>query len=99
VFYQKKLLKKAELKNHYFDQNLNLYIIQQDSNKKFVVKKIFKNDHFSKPKGMGHFIVSMGSQDKWTTLFTDLLERIFILDPNKRLTVVEALNHPFISEQ
>lgn len=95
----KKLLKKAELKNHYFDQNLNLYIIEEDSITKKLVKKIVKNDHFSKPKGMGHFIVSMGSQDKWTTLFTDLLERIFILDPNKRLTVVEALNHPFISEQ
>jgi len=29
--------------------------------------------------------------------FKDLLERIFVLDPDKRITVVQALSHPFIT--
>ena len=28
--------------------------------------------------------------------FADLLEQIFIIDPAKRITVPEALKHPFI---
>jgi serine/threonine-protein kinase PRP4 len=27
----------------------------------------------------------------------DLLDKIFVLDPTKRLTVKEALHHPFVS--
>ena len=30
--------------------------------------------------------------------FADLLEKIFILDPERRVSVEDALNHPFIKE-
>lgn len=29
--------------------------------------------------------------------FKDLLDKIFVLDPEKRMTVAQALTHPFIS--
>jgi serine/threonine-protein kinase PRP4 len=65
-----------------------------------MVKRIIRNDHFVKPKDMGSLIASSGSADedlKLVAHFRDLLEKIFILDPDKRMTVSEALNHPFIS--
>lgn len=65
-----------------------------------MVKRIIRNDHFIKPKDMGHLIHSSGTAEEDTKLvmqFKDLLEKMFILDPDKRLTVSEALSHPFIS--
>lgn len=65
-----------------------------------MVKRIIRNDHFMKPKDMGHLIHSSGTAEGDTKLvmqFKDLLEKMFILDPDKRLTVSEALSHPFIS--
>lgn len=65
-----------------------------------MVKRIIRNDHFVKPKDMGHLIFSSGTADEDSKLvaqFRDLLEKMFILDPDKRMTVSEALNHPFIS--
>jgi serine/threonine protein kinase len=43
--------------------------------------------------------MDMGRGDKDLKLafqFVDLLTKMLTLDPNKRMTVVEALNHPFI---
>jgi serine/threonine-protein kinase PRP4 len=65
-----------------------------------MVKRIIRNEHFVKPKDMGHLIFSSGTADEDSRLvaqFRDLLEKMFILDPDKRMTVSEALNHPFIS--
>jgi len=65
-----------------------------------MVKRIIRNDHFVKPKDMGHLIFSSGTADEDARLvaqFRDLLEKMFVLDPDKRMTVSEALNHPFIS--
>ena len=33
------------------------------------------------------------------TQLKDLLEKIFMLDPAKRITINEALSHPFIKEK
>ena len=65
-----------------------------------LVKRIIRSDHFVKPKDVGSLISSSGTVDedpKLVAYFRDLLEKIFILDPDKRMTVSEALNHPFIS--
>jgi len=65
-----------------------------------MVKRIIRNDHFVKPKDMGHLIFNSGTLDEDSRLvaqFRDLLEKMFVLDPDKRMTVSEALNHPFIS--
>lgn len=51
-----------------------------------------------KPKGVGSAISSCpGDDPKMISSFKDLLEKIFVLDPKKRITVPEALSHPFIT--
>lgn len=47
---------------------------------------------------MGSLISSSPGEDsKMVSNFKDLLDRIFVLDPDKRLTVTQALSHPFIT--
>lgn len=90
----------AQFKEQHFDQDLNFCAIEEDPVTKKMVKRIIRNDHFVKPKDMGHLIYSSGTADEDSKLvaqFRDLLEKMFILDPDKRMTVSEALNHPFIS--
>lgn len=36
------------------------------------------------------------AESKELTLFTDLLDRCLALNPEKRITPIEALKHPFI---
>lgn len=38
-----------------------------------------------------------GEDPKMLANFKDLLDRVFVLDPEKRLTVSQALSHPFIT--
>lgn len=51
-----------------------------------------------KPKDIGSIITgSPGEDPKMLVNFKDLLEKIFVLDPDKRMTVSQALTHPFIT--
>ena len=51
-----------------------------------------------KPKDIGSIVVgSPGEDPKMLTNFKDLLEKVFVLDPDKRMTVSQALTHPFIT--
>ena len=59
------------------------------------MKKIIVN---IKPKDIGSIIsASPGEDTKMFANFKDLLEKVFILDPEKRMTVYQALAHPFIT--
>ena len=51
-----------------------------------------------KPKDIGSIVVgSPGEDPKMLADFKDLLDKMFTLDPDKRLTVSQALSHPFIT--
>lgn len=51
-----------------------------------------------KPKDIGSIIAgSPGEDPKMLVNFKDLMDKVFILDPEKRLTVSQALSHPFIT--
>lgn len=51
-----------------------------------------------KPNDFGSLISgSSGEDPKMVSNFKDLMEKIFVLDPDKRLTVSQALSHPFIT--
>ena len=53
-----------------------------------------------KPKDFGSIIKGYPGEDpKMLAHFRDLLDKIFILDPEKRLTVKQALAHPFITSK
>lgn len=51
-----------------------------------------------KPKDISTIISgSAGEDPKMLANFKDILEKIFVLDPDKRITVSQALSHPFIT--
>ncbi|KAL3578513.1 hypothetical protein D5086_020017 [Populus alba] len=62
---------------------------------KKIMKKIIVN---IKAKDIGSIISgSPGEDPKMLANFKDLLEKLFVLDPEKRMTVNQALAHPFIT--
>lgn len=60
-----------------------------------VIRRLMVN---IKPKDFGTLISGSPGEDmKMVATFKDLMERIFVLDPDKRLNVSQALSHPFIT--
>ncbi|KAF3321024.1 serine/threonine-protein kinase prpf4B-like protein [Carex littledalei] len=93
--FPKKMLRKAGFVDRHFDQDLNFLATEDDPVTKKMVKRLLLN---VKPKDIGALISSFPGEDaKLLGNFKDLLERIFMLDPEKRMTVSQALSHPFIT--
>ncbi|KAJ3697707.1 hypothetical protein LUZ61_001412 [Rhynchospora tenuis] len=93
--FPKKMLRKAAFVDQHFDHDLNFLATEEDPVTKKMVKRLLLN---VKPKDMGALISTFPGEDvKLLANFKDLLERIFILDPEKRMTVSQALSHPFIT--
>ncbi|KAF8040234.1 hypothetical protein BT93_B2465 [Corymbia citriodora subsp. variegata] len=91
----KKLLRKAAFADKHFDTDLNFLAIEEDSVTKKSIRRMILN---IKPKDIGSIIKgSPGEDPKMLANFKDLLDKIFVLDPDKRMTVQQALNHPFIT--
>ncbi|KAF5199210.1 Serine/threonine-protein kinase PRP4-like protein [Thalictrum thalictroides] len=83
--FPKRMLRNGAFTKQNFDLNLNFIAAQEDPIGKKPV------DRCSLFKGYP------GEDKKMLAEFRDLLDKIFILDPEKRLTVAQALNHPFIT--
>ncbi|XP_065880455.1 uncharacterized protein [Euphorbia lathyris] len=93
--FPKKMLKKGAFVDQHFDQDLNFHATEEDPVTKTAIKKMIVN---MKPKDIGSIITSSGDEDpKMLANFKDLLDKIFVLDPEKRMTVNQALLHPFIT--
>jgi len=98
-----KMLKKAEFGAVHFDEvDLNFRSLEQD---RITGKDITKLINFTKPTrdlktrllaaGVGRKGMS-DAEVKEVNLFADLLDRCLALNPEKRITPLEALKHPFI---
>ncbi|XP_008775093.1 serine/threonine-protein kinase prpf4B-like [Phoenix dactylifera] len=93
--FPKKMLRKGAFAEQHFDQDLNFHATEEDPVTKKPVKRLLLN---IKPKDIGALMSSYPGEDpKMLSNFKDLLERIFVLDPEKRMTVSQALSHPFIT--
>lgn len=93
--FPKKMLKKGAFTPQHFDQDFNFHATEEDLVTKKTVKRLLLN---IKPKDIGSLVTgSLGEDPKMLANFKDLLERIFVLDPEKRMTVSQALSHPFIT--
>ncbi|XP_078443998.1 protein kinase superfamily protein isoform X2 [Wolffia australiana] len=93
--FPKKMLRKGAFVDHHFDPDLNFHATEEDPVTKKTVKRLLLN---IKPKDFGALLTAFPGEDpKMLAHFKDLLERIFILDPDKRMTVAQALSHPFIT--
>ncbi|KZV58548.1 hypothetical protein F511_12375 [Dorcoceras hygrometricum] len=81
--------------DQHFDQDLNFLATEEDPVTKKVIRRLIVN---VKPKDFGALLQgSPGEDPKMLANFKDLMEKIFVLDPDKRLSVSQALSHPFIT--
>ncbi|CAH8363619.1 unnamed protein product [Eruca vesicaria subsp. sativa] len=81
--------------DQHFDQDLNFYATEENTVGGKMMKRTIVN---VKPKDFGSVIQCYpGENPKMLAYFRDLLDKMFILDPEKRLTVSHALAHPFIT--
>ncbi|KAG9136888.1 hypothetical protein Leryth_020614 [Lithospermum erythrorhizon] len=93
--FPKKMLRKGAFIDQHFDHDLNFLASEEDPVTKKAIKRLMLN---IKPKDVGSLILgSPGEDPKMLANFKDLMEKIFVLDPDKRLTVSQALSHPFIT--
>ncbi|KAG8092785.1 hypothetical protein GUJ93_ZPchr0012g21032 [Zizania palustris] len=93
--FPKKMLRKGAFTMQHFDQDLNFHATEEDPVTKKAVTRMILN---IKPKDIGSLISNFpGDDPKMLSNFKDLLEKIFVLDPEKRITVSQALSHPFIT--
>lgn len=93
--FPKKMLRKGAFTYEHFDQDLNFHATEEDPVTKKAIKRLILN---IRPKDIGTIILgSPGEDPKMLADFKDLLDKMFVLDPDKRLTVSQALSHPFIT--
>uniref|UniRef100_A0A2C9VQ34 non-specific serine/threonine protein kinase n=1 Tax=Manihot esculenta TaxID=3983 RepID=A0A2C9VQ34_MANES len=93
--FPKKMLKKGAFVDQHFDQDLHFHATEEDPVTKKTVKRMILN---IKPKDIGSVVTSSPGEDlKMLANFRDILDKIFVLDPEKRMTVHQAQLHPFIT--
>ncbi len=98
-FKSKKMLKKAEFAFKHFDAagNWSFLLEEEDVMTKHVIQRTIDNpravDSLSKRVGVAS---ATPAEKRRLSQLVDLLERALALDPEKRLTPAEALQHPFI---
>ncbi|KAL5761438.1 hypothetical protein ACOSP7_017702 [Xanthoceras sorbifolium] len=93
--FPKKMLRKGAFSDQHFDQDMNFHATEEDPVTNKTIKRMIFN---IKPKDIGSIVTSSPGEDpKMLANFKDLLDKIFVLDPEKRMTVAQALTHPFIS--
>ncbi|KAG2546492.1 hypothetical protein PVAP13_9KG036950 [Panicum virgatum] len=91
----KKMLRQGTFATEHFEQDFN-YFNEKDPVTKMTVKKHPVMN--IKRQDLSSFVSSFPGEDpKMLSNFNDLLKRILVLDPEKRLKVEQALSHPFVS--
>ncbi|XP_075507038.1 uncharacterized protein LOC142543572 isoform X1 [Primulina tabacum] len=93
--FPKRMLRKGAFADQHFDQDLNFLATEEDPVTKKGIRRLIVN---VKPKDFGTLLLgSPGEDPKMLANIKDLMEKIFVLDPDKRLSVSQALSHPFIT--
>ena len=101
----KKILRKAAFKEKHFDRDENLRIAEVDKVTGKTMFRVFDNSTITANKTgrvesvLATVCVEHGGDNferKKARQLSDLLEKIFILDPERRITVTECLQHSFI---
>ncbi|KAL2097237.1 hypothetical protein ACEWY4_006444 [Coilia grayii] len=96
-----KMARKGLFKDQHFDQNLNFLYKEVDKVTEREKVTIISTIHSQKdllPDMIGHQRLPEDQRKKVIQL-KDLLDQILMLDPAKRITINQALQHPFIQEK
>jgi len=97
----KKLLRRALFKDNHYDPMGIFSVVEEDPVTKKSIRRLVRD---AKPtKDLSKIFtrdsdMSDGERKKALQL-ADLLNQIFNIDPEKRITVLDALQHPFIVEK
>ncbi|EWC43803.1 hypothetical protein DRE_07312 [Drechslerella stenobrocha 248] len=97
--FSQKMLKKGQFTPMHFDEMLNFLSMEKD---KLTNKDVVRVINFTKPtRELKPRLLALtaGMKDaeiKELNLFIDLLDRCLQLNPEKRISPLEALKHPFI---
>ncbi|KAK6347172.1 U4/U6 small nuclear ribonucleoprotein prp4 [Orbilia brochopaga] len=97
--FSQKMLKKGQFTPMHFDEMLNFRSIEKDklTNKDVVrVINFTKPTRELKPRLLASTSGMKDAEIKELNLFIDLLDRCLQLNPEKRITPLDALKHPFI---
>lgn len=99
--FPKKMIKKAEFafKHFEFDQNMSFALLEEDPVTKQPVRRIISNPQKTQDFAARLLPLAHATDRKKVTQLVDLLDRMMVLDPDRRITPLEALKHPFIKEQ
>lgn len=98
--FPKKMLKKAEFAFKHFDMTdatMAFAMEEPDPVTHQIVKRMIPNPQ--KQAGFSKLLAHQSDNKKKVNQLADLLERMFALEPEKRITPLDALQHPFIKEQ
>lgn len=98
--FPKKMLKKAEFAFKHFDMTdatMAFAMEEPDPVTHQIVKRMIPNPQ--KQAGFSKILAHQSDNKKKVNQLADLLERMFALEPEKRITPLDALQHPFIKEQ
>jgi len=96
-----KLVKKSAFKDNHFDSNFNF--LYREVDKVTEKEKVVTMSTITASRELQKELV--GNQDlppdqlKKVTQLRDLLDKILVLDPSKRMTSSQALAHPFITDK
>jgi len=97
----KKLLRRALFKDNHYDATGVFSVVEEDPVTKQSIRRLIRD---AKPtKDLAKILTrdtDMSDIDRKKALqLADLLDKIFNMDPEKRITVGEALQHPFIVDR
>ncbi|XP_013774997.1 serine/threonine-protein kinase PRP4 homolog [Limulus polyphemus] len=96
-----KLIRKAMFKEQHFDPNCNF--LYQEVDKVTEREKVVVMTNINSTRDLQTELVGAQQlptdQFRKVTQLKDLLEKILMLDPGKRLSINQALTHPFIQER
>ncbi|RWS28390.1 Serine/threonine-protein kinase PRP4-like protein [Leptotrombidium deliense] len=99
--FSNKMIRKGAFKDQHFDQNCNFLYQEIDKvterEKVVVMSNIRATRDLQNELIAGHRLPE--DQQRKVVQLKDLLEKILMLDPNKRFNINQALSHPFIQER
>eukprot|EP01116_Phalansterium_solitarium_P019066 TRINITY_DN522_c0_g1_i2.p3 TRINITY_DN522_c0_g1~~TRINITY_DN522_c0_g1_i2.p3 ORF type:complete len:114 (+),score=39.69 TRINITY_DN522_c0_g1_i2:741-1082(+) len=100
--FPRKMLKKGEFQSKHFDDQAVFQRIVTDktTKKEYIKPTVFQKPTRDLKEELIDTAADLSSEEKRMILqLHDLLIKMFVLDPANRLTIEEALHHPFITGQ